>query len=400
MTAEQPSTAPRQLRIVEPDSVQPAPAQPRRRESIAAIVEAAQRRAISDAAAVAPIEYDPPLRIVEPDAIEQDAAPPRTPELSDAEREQLAEDIASRRAANTQRAYAKQWRGFERYCAAHDADAMPAAPLTVAAYLSGRAAAGMSYSTISQARAAIAVQHREANAPDPTADERVRATIAGIRRKSRPAARAEGLTRIEIRRIRATAQQARELPQRRTKQGAPVYESDAAAERRAAVDIALLAVMRDGFLRRSEAAALRWRDIAEGENGKGRARIAKRKNRQDPNAPYYAGLRPQTMQALAAIRPADAPPDAPVFTGRKGEPLSARRISERIAAAARAAGIDGRVSGHSLRIGSAIDFTQAGAPLQATMDAGDWKSADLVRSYTAETDADNSPIHRWLPAED
>ena len=59
-------------------------------------------------------------------------------------------------------------------------------------------------------------------------------------------------------------------------------ESEAAAARHALVYLALLQVMRDGLLLRSEAAALRWGDIGFQGDGSGRLHVAR--SRADQSA--------------------------------------------------------------------------------------------------------------------
>ena len=49
-------------------------------------------------------------------------------------------------------------------------------------------------------------------------------------------------------------------------------------------------------------------------------------------------------------------------------------IARRLTAAASAAGIEGRITGHSGRVGLAVELTRRGAPEQATAKAGGWKS--------------------------
>ncbi|TQF74352.1 site-specific integrase [Rhodococcus spelaei] len=97
--------------------------------------------------------------------------------------------MTSARAAGTYRTYASAWRRFERWCAAHGHPALPAHPVTVAAYLvdtadtltpDGRRA--YAPATLARWVAAIAHHHRTARHPVPTGDEIVRTTLSGIRR--------------------------------------------------------------------------------------------------------------------------------------------------------------------------------------------------------------------------
>ena len=58
--------------------------------------------------------------------------------------------------------------------------------------------------------------------------------------------------------------------------------------------------------------------------------------------------------------------------------VSARRI---IQARAKAAGVEGFISGHSLRVGSAVSLVQAGASVVDMQNAGRWKSPQMPAHY-------------------
>ena len=45
--------------------------------------------------------------------------------------------------------------------------------------------------------------------------------------------------------------------------------------------------------------------------------------------------------------------------------------------------IEGRITGHSGRVGLAVELTRRGAPEQATAKAGGWKSSRMVAHYAA-----------------
>ena len=102
--------------------------------------------------------------------------------------------------------------------------------------------------------------------------------------------------------IRATA-----FTPRRTRGGHT--ETAEYARRKGLVDIALASVMRDGLLRVSEAAALRWGDVELAVDGSGRIRIPESKTDQEAEGTVlYLG--PAAFEALLAIRPEDAVVDA------------------------------------------------------------------------------------------
>ena len=96
------------------------------------------------------------------------------------------------------------------------------------------------------------------------------------------------------------------------------------------MDIALCWVMSDAGLRRSEAAALAWDDIARWDNGSGRLTVRRSKTDASPRTVY---LTPIAMAHLDAIRPDDADESEPVFG------LSESSISRRVKAAVRPAGL-------------------------------------------------------------
>ena len=72
---------------------------------------------------------------------------------------------------------------------------------------------------------------------------------------------------------------------------------------------------------------------------------------------------------------------------------SARRLT----AAASAAGIEGRITGHSGRVGLAVELTRRGAPEQATAKAGGWKSSRMVAAhYAAAVAAEQGAVATYL----
>ena len=222
------------------------------------------------------------------------------------------------------------WPGREGY------PALPAAPEHVAAYLAGRArSAGTA--AVRMDRAAIGFAHREAGAADPTATAGVGRVLRGIARTRRSAPRqAAALTAEAMAAIRATAHLPRTGPTGRT-------ESKEAARRRAVVDIALAATVRDALLRRSEAAALRWADIEFRPDGSGRVTVRTSKTDQEgAGAVQYVGKAASTaLRALRRLQGPDVSENGRVFGLRSG-----RSVSNRLAATGRAAGIDG-LTGHS-----------------------------------------------------
>lgn len=73
-------------------------------------------------------------------------------------------------------------------------------------------------------------------------------------------------------------------------------------------------------------------------------------------------------------------------------PHSARRIIKKRAANA---GVDGFISGHSLRVGSAVSLAQAGATVVDMQVAGRWKSSQMPAHYARAEMAERGAIARY-----
>ncbi|KHJ73646.1 tyrosine-type recombinase/integrase [Rhodococcus sp. Chr-9] len=118
-----------------------------------------------------------------------DPAAPSVPALSVETLTQVAGAAARSRSESTRRNYAADWARFTAWCAREGHAALPAHPLTVAAYLHEAAATvteagerAYSPSTLARWVAGIGYHHRRAGHPAPGADELVTATLSGIRR--------------------------------------------------------------------------------------------------------------------------------------------------------------------------------------------------------------------------
>ena len=211
--------------------------------------------------------------------------------------------------------------------------------------------------------------------------------MAGLARANgRPQRQAKPLTETALAAVKATAG----IP-RRYRDRAVRAENAWAARRRGQVDIALLSVLRDGLLRRSEAAALRWGDVEI--QGRGSARLHVRRSKTDPEAEgaaLYIGS--DAASALVAIMSegfAVVDPSTPVFG------LSASQIGRRVNAAAKAAGLGDGFTGHSGRVGMAQDLAAAGVELPALMTAGRWKSSRMPARYTERQAAGRGAVARY-----
>ena len=274
----------------------------------------------------------------------------------------------------TLRNYRAAWGRFVQWCDREGLDPLPAAPESVAAYLAERAE-DRSLATVRLDRFAVRWAHESAGHPSPAGHAGVRRVVKGLTRTAarngRAATRqAAPLTASALAAITATAQRRRTGPTGHT-------ESRGQAFRRGLVDIALASVMRDALLRRSEAAALRWADVELRSDGSARVTVRRSKtDQQGEGAVQYIG--PMAAAALREIQPREA------FSGRSRVFClkSGRAVSNRIAAAAKAAGLDGAFSGHSPRVGMAVDLVRAGHPTAAVQVAGRWASDHMPALHT------------------
>ncbi|ANZ28640.1 integrase (plasmid) [Rhodococcus sp. WB1] len=184
---------------------------------------------------------------------------PAAPDITATTASRIAASVAAARAAGTRRTYASAWRAFTTWCQREGHTALPAHPVTVAAYLVACAdtvtEAGeraFAPATLAHRLAAIAHHHRQTGHPSPTGDDLVKATMSGIRRDyattgERPRSPRAPLLTADILAIVDKA--------RADCQG----WADEVVERR---DTALLLLGFAGAFRRSELVALTCGDVA------------------------------------------------------------------------------------------------------------------------------------------
>ena len=289
-------------------------------------------------------------------------------ELTETDAARITEALQKSRADNTRRAYRSTWRAWQEWAESHGHQPLPASTAGVAAYLAERAAHGAAAATLNAIRAGISATHRDHDLPDPTDNQGIQQMLKGLRREAAGKGRgqAEPLTVEDVAAIIATSS----IP-RRSKRG---VESPAQARRRGAVDAAIAGLLFQGGLRRSEAAALTWADVSPATDVDGLlVRVRRSKTDQEGERADVRFLKNGPARAVWALRP-PAPDDHALVLGG----LNGQSIARRIAAAAKAAGIEKRISGHSGRVGLASELTARGASTTETMLAGGWKTHRMV----------------------
>jgi site-specific recombinase XerD len=282
-----------------------------------------------------------------------------------AEVEAAASYAKAEKAASTRRAYKSDFSIFQAWCADRGAAALPAEPATVAAFLAWEANRETRPSTIGRRAAAIRYAHKLAGHNIPTDDERVRATMRGIRRAVGSA------------------------PTKKTPAMTPVAGTCLADLR----DRALLLLGFAGAFRRSELVALDLEDIEETKDGL-RVMIRRGKTDQESKGAIIAIVRGTVACPVAAYKAwieAANISAGPVFRpiakgGRLQEArLTDRSVSKIVKAHAARIGLDpAGFSGHSLRSGFLTSAAARGASIFKMMDVSRHKSMDTLRGYVRD----------------
>ncbi|MCY3812697.1 MAG: site-specific integrase [Gammaproteobacteria bacterium] len=146
------------------------------------------------------------------------------------------------------------------------------------------------------------------------------------------------------------------------------------------------------LLRVSEASALDLADLSFAEDGGLLVHVRRSKtDQQGEGSTHYAG-KPATALLRRWMKAAgieDGPLFRPVHrSGAVGDGrLGARSLRDIVKRRAAAAGIGGRVSGHSFRIGAAQSMRAAGATHAEIMVEGRWKRIETMLRYIRDQDA-------------
>jgi site-specific recombinase XerD len=284
--------------------------------------------------------------------------------------EQARDDAAAARAPNTLRGYRADWRDFAGWCETHRLAALPAAPETVALYLSALAGRRTT-ATLQRRLSAIARAHKAAGHPSPTTDATVRTVWSGIRRTHGTAQ--EGKTPLVTAELRRVV--------------------DRLGERPIAVrDRALLLLGFAAALRRAELVALDVDDVQATAAGLV-VRVRRSKTAQEGagrTVGVPCGSHPETcplraVQRWLAVRRNPAPAFF-CWIDRHGHQhpgqLSDRAVALVVKRHARAAGLDAAsYAGHSLRAGFATAAAEADVPERVIALQTGHKSMVVLRRY-------------------
>ncbi|WP_157127022.1 site-specific integrase [Rhodococcus sp. p52] len=355
-------------------------------------------------------------------------AAPSVPVLPVETLAQVAGTAVRSRSESTRRNYAADWSRFTAWCAREDHAALPAHPLTVAAYLHDAASTvtevgerAYSPSTLARWVAGIGYHHRRAGHPAPGADELVTATLSGIRRDyaaagQRPRSPRAPLLTADIVTIVDTARARCE------------GWADEVLERR---DSAIFLVGFAGAFRRSELVALTCSDVSLHRLDGVHIKLRKTKTDQEGRGTVRAlpfthshtscppcawlrwaqvvaasdtGGRPAVIRLLRTAEPFEAHvcrgvrprvvPSSPFLRSiRKNgnlsdTPLSGAAVHQAIRRRAAQAGYDPEIvkqlGGHSLRAGFVTQAFRNGASAHAIMRQTGHTTPAMLETYARE----------------
>lgn len=286
----------------------------------------------------------------------------------------LADDarefLESARSKETLRGYRSDWRAFEAWCSTMGLQALPAAPQTVALYLT--AIAGVKASaTLQRHLSSISQAHQGAGFESPTTSTLVRQTWRGIRRTFGTAS--TGKTPVRTADIRAMVATFGDRP----------------------IDVRNRALLLMGFagaFRRSELVALTIADIADTTEG---LLITIRRSKTDQEAhgetigiPYGSDPHTCPVRAYRAWIQLAEITSGPVFrpVDRHGHiaerHLGARAVAELVKSCAATLGLDpAQFGAHSLRAGLITSAAEAGVAERDIMRQSRHKSIPVMRRY-------------------
>ena len=245
----------------------------------------------------------------------------------------------------------------------------------LAAYITHRHDAGKSPSTISQAVAAVK-WHAKNLGRENVVGAFTERTLAGIRRdgKDRGRGQVDGITWSDMEQVCAHAQASKTLAGLR--------------------DSALIRLMSDCLLRISEVVAVNVEDV-----GKALEIHFSKTDQEGKGESLYIGA--PTRRAIAKYRNEGGIEDGAVFRRiRRGGHVTEGRLTVRgardaIKRWAAQAEIEGFISGHSLRVGSAVSLAQAGATVVDMQTAGRWKNPEMPAHYARAELSERGAVARF-----
>lgn len=275
-------------------------------------------------------------------------------------------------APNTMKAYRNALTGIQTYLSDHNVEISDSTLAAYITYLHGQGRAPSSISiVVAAARWQLRNENKDYDLPVTTR------TLAGIRRDGRDRGRGQvtGLDWQQTERVCAFAESENTITGLR--------------------DSAMIRLMSDCLLRVSEVVAV---DISDFEKQTLIVHSSKTDQEGSSIALYVTS---ETRDIIERYQTRSGITSGALFCRiRRGDHIqserltvdSARRIIKK---RAEAAGVEGFISGHSLRVGSAVALAQAGASVVEMQIAGRWKSAQMPAHYAKAELAERGAIAKY-----
>ena len=277
---------------------------------------------------------------------------------------------------NSRRAYKRAWRQLDAYLSSIGESLDDLTDVQLAGYLSILDAQGVVPATISMSLAAIKWFFSNVKAVDvqfPISTKRLRT----IRRdaKGRGRGQVDGLTWMDVERVCAFAE----------------ADGSIAGLR----DSAMIRLMSDCLLRISEVVAVNCGHFKQN------TLVVQRSKTDQEGSGVALYVTSDTRKMISRYQEKTGITRGALFRWvRRGDHIqsgrltdvSARRIIKRRAADA---GVDGFISGHSLRVGSAVSLAKAGATVVDLQVAGRWKNSQMPAHYARAEMAERGAIARY-----
>jgi site-specific recombinase XerD len=283
---------------------------------------------------------------------------------------QHAEAAQGAYAHNTERALRADVTIFTGWCSQEGRQALPASPETIAAFINAMAR-GKAPATVRRYASSVASFHRAAGVANPCDTQVAKLALKRMHRElGRAQQQAGPLTdRLVERLLAGRGNRLRDLRHK-----------------------ALLVVAYTTMARRSELVALQFADLHVEADGFGTVVIQRSKTDQEGQG-AVAPIPADAMRYVQAWIDAAGIKNGPLFRSvlkgnRIGGALDPGDVARAFKLMARRAGLSAeetaRISGHSTRVGAAQDMLRYGEGLPGVMQAGRWKSPEMVGRYTAK----------------
>ena len=289
--------------------------------------------------------------------------------------DELLKQIDGAYAPNTLRAFRADFEEFICFCKSNKARSLPASPETVAAFVDETTERNIASASIRRKIVSIGSVHRLLELTDPTKAGCVKLALRKMHRSlGRACKQAHPINQETLEKMLSACK-----------------TQDSASKLITLRDQVLLMIAYDTLARRSELVSLRFEDLEHSHTNAG---IYLRKSKVDqegwgrwlPISQTTLGLIKRWQKIIGA---ADGLIIRAVNTRGTNDRLGCGQVSRILKKLARQAQlpevVTKNISGHSLRVGAAQDWTNKGISLPQLMVLGGWEKSDTVIRYIGKS---------------